>query len=349
MRTPVLVGVLSLVGLLTVGLFAQPPRSQPPAPGPLTEINVIERVNAATDRALAYLASKQRPDGGWVNNHAVNGLAVLAFLGRGHTPGRGPYKQVLEKAKRYLVNSAQPSGYLSFSTMYEHGLATLALAEMYGMDADPDGKLEATLRKAVALIVGSQSPAGGWRYSPQPSDQDLSVTVIQVVALRAANNAMIPVEEKVITRAVNYVRSCAAAPPQGGFGYTGPGGGPHTSAAGVLSLQLLGLQDDPGVARALNYLATVPVAWSNEGPQYFYYFHYYAIQANYQAGGKYWNDWHPRVRELLLEKQNADGSWDAPPRTAEVEGVVGPNKIYATAMAVLVLDIYMHFLPAYQR
>src|SRR5260370_39083283 len=70
---------------------------------PLTEIKVVERVTAATDRALVYLASKQRPDGGWHNNHAVNAVALLAFLGRGHVPGRGPYRDVLEKGKKFLL------------------------------------------------------------------------------------------------------------------------------------------------------------------------------------------------------------------------------------------------------
>ena len=62
--------------------------------------------------------------------------------------------------------------------------------------------------------------------------------------------------------------------------------------------------------------------WDNSGLGYFFYFHYYAIQAHYQFGGKHWNDWHPRVRELLLDKQNADGSWDVPGGTAENAGVV---------------------------
>src|SRR5438105_4707291 len=86
--------------------------------------------------------------------------------------------------------------------------------------------------------------------------------------------------------------------------------------------------------------ALIPIQWGPGGAQYFYYFHYYAIQANYQAGGKYLNDWHPRIRELLLEKQNPDGSWDVPANTAEAEATVGPNKVYWTAMASLVLDIY---------
>lgn len=61
---------------------------------------------------------------------------------------------------------------------------------MYGMDPDPE--LEKTLRKAVDLITKAQSPSGGWRYQPNPGDQDLSVTVMQIVALCVANNAEIP-------------------------------------------------------------------------------------------------------------------------------------------------------------
>lgn len=325
---------------------------------PLTELKIIEKVTAATDRAMNYLASKQRPDGGWHNNDAVNALALLAFMGRGHVPGRGPYKDVLERGKKFMLGTAKPNGLLAFAEghhgpMYEHGLATLALSEMYGMDPDPE--LEEKLRKAVDLIVKSQHPIGGWRYNPSPTDHDLSVSVMQIVALRAANNAEIPVPPQTIDKAIDYVRRCAY--PTGGYGYQ-PGNGPkaQTTAAGALSLQLLGKYDDPTVPKALKWLEGVPIVWgtSQAGYQhsleYFYYFHYYAIQAHYQAGGKEWNGWHPRIRDLLLEKQNPDGSWNVPPSTAEAnEGAVGPNKVYWTAMASLVLDIYMHFLPAYQR
>ena len=321
------------------------------APGtePLTEIKVVQRVNVAADRALLYLRKKQQPNGGWSeNNNAINALALLAYLGRGQVPGRGPYQEVLERGKKFILAKARPDGFLGFSSMYEHGLATLALAEMYGMDADP--VLEEKLRKAADLIVRCQSPSGGWRYNPVPGDQDLSVTVMQIVALRAARNAGLPVADSCVKNAVRYVKSCGV--PTGGFGYQGPGNGPQTTAAGILSLQLLGEYNDPLVSKALEQLATIPVQWGNGpaggGPQYFYYFHYYAIQATYQAGGKEWNEWHPRIRELLLQHQAVDGSWDVPGGTAEA-GVDPQNKVYSTAMALLVLDIYSHFLPAYQR
>ena len=229
--------------------------------------------------------------------------------------------------------------------MYQQGLTTLAMAEMYGMDPDP--KLEEALRKAVDLLVRCQSAKGGWRYQPKKADEDLSVTVMQIVALRAANNAEIPVPTETIERAVSYVKSCYHQ--NGGYGYQKPEQRPPTSAAGIVSLQLLGRHKDETIPKSLDYLAGMPVEWGTAGGiSYYYYFHYYAIQANYQAGGKYWANWHPRVRELFLEKQNVDGSWDLP-GGSEKANVVGPNKVYYTAMASLVLEIYMHFLPAYQR
>ena len=84
------------------------------------------------------------------------------------------------------------------------------------------------------------------------------------------------------------------------------------------------------------------------GASYFYYFHYYAMQAFYQHGGKQWNEWHGPVREMLLANQNPDGSWDVPDG-AEAALISKDNKAYSTALATLVLNIYQHYLPAYQR
>jgi len=343
-------------------------RAQPPGPAaqpatppttavPLSEIKVLQRVTAATDRALDFLESKQIKHGdgagSWSVNQAVNSLAMLAYMGRGHVPGRGKYGDVIEggvvrpgvltRGKKYLLAKALPTGYIG-GVMYEHGLSTLCLAEMYGMDPDPD--LELKLRKAVELIVKGQSPRGGWHYQPGVPTADLSVTVMQIVALRAANNAEIPVPDQTFQKAIEYVQAAAQGPKGPGFGYAGPGAGPQTTPAGILSLQLLGKYDDPRIPSSLDYVLTLTPAWP--GPaNYFYYHHYYAIQAMYQAGGKHWNEWHPRVRELLLEKQNKDGSWDVPPGTAEAS--IPDGKVYSTAMATLVLNIYLHYLPAYQR
>ena len=319
---------------------------------PLTEANVVGEVTEAVDRSLAYLASKQRPNGSWDDNQAPNALAILAFLGRGHVPGRGPYRDIVAKATNQLVRSQNAQGLFTSKRkagsgpMYTHGLCTLAVAELYGMDPNP--KVEQCLRKAVKIILGSQSKSGGWRYHPRPSDQDVSVTVVQVVALRAANNAEIPIPQSTFDRAIAYIKSCAD--PRGGFGYKNRSRRTAMTAAGILSLQLAGNYNDPTLPKALDHLSSLPVKWSTAGgARYYFYFHYYAMQAQYQAGGKHWNEWHPRVRELFLSKQNKNGSWNVPSGSSEKASVVGINKVYWTAMATLVMEVYMHFLPAYQR
>ena len=71
--------------------------------------------------------------------------------------------------------------------MYSHGFGTLFLAEAYGMTRRPE--IREKLEKAVRLIIDTQNSEGGWRYQPVRRDADLSVTICQINALRAARNA----------------------------------------------------------------------------------------------------------------------------------------------------------------
>ncbi len=316
------------------------------------EDRALVRVEAAVDRALEYLAGRQDASGSWPQgvsgkpNTGVDALCLLAFMGRGHVPGRGPYEETVGHAVEGLRRSADKNGLLvhpgghSHGPMYEHALATLALIEASGWMTD--GTLRETCRDAVEVIVNAQNREGGWRYQPQPRDADLSVTVMQVVALRAAQNARLAVPEETLEQAIRYVKRCAR--PDGGFSYQpGQGAKDAQSAAGALCLQLLGTFDDPDVTRALEALQKR--AYKPEMDQYFHYMNYYAMQAHFQAGEQAWAAWHPRVRDLLLESQAADGSWPG----WQEERLNGPAKCYSTAMGSITLEVYMHYLPAYQR
>src|SRR5262249_57590267 len=93
--------------------------------------------------------------------------------------------------------------------------------EVYGMTGDEEVKEK--LQKAVRLIQKCQNGEGGWRYMPVPYDADISVTIAQVMALRAARDAGIKVEKDVIDKAIGYVRRCQN--PDGGFSYMAREGG----------------------------------------------------------------------------------------------------------------------------
>ena len=321
------VAVLSggLLGGAAGGLWAQGP-----------EVSV--EGEQAIARGLEYLAGTQREDGSWGSPReyttAITSLSVLAYLAGGYLPGRGRYGPQVARGVEYVLRSARPSGYLAVgnSNMYNHGLSTLMLAEVLGETQRQD--VRDKLQKAADLIVGTQNYRGGWRYQPRIADDDISVTVMQVMALRAARNVGIDVPVETIERAVAYVKSCAN--PDGGFAYR-PGGGSAFSrtGAGVSSLQVAGYYDAPQIRPALDYLMAHK---DDRSISFYYYGLYYSSYGMYQAGGQYWDLWYKDVTQKLLALQRPNGSW---------RGEAGSE--YGTAVAVLVLAIPYRYLPIYQR
>jgi len=314
------------------------------------------RTESRINVALAWLARSQQSDGSFGSgrfrgNVAVTGLAGMAFLSNGHTPGRGKYGKVVQNAVEYILSRTQPNGYIVekdvdyyHGPMYGHGFATLFLAEVCGMTPSRALKkrLKTKLRLAVNLIVSSQNKEGGWRYQPDSTDADVSVTVCQVMALRAARNCGIDVSKKdTIDKAVAYLRKCQNR--DGGFRY-------QTtvrvrslfprSAAGVVALYSAGIYKGREIEMGLNYLRRyVPRGGGSRRESYYFYGHYYAVQAMWHAGGTYWKEWYPAIRDELLGMQESDGRW--------ADEYVCPE--YATAMACLVLQMPMNYLPIFQR
>src|SRR5438067_13688872 len=146
-----------------------------PAPA-RADVKMDEQTKRAVGRALEWLAGRQNADGSWgdgryPHNPAITAFALLAFMSQGHLPGQGLHGPEVAKGARFLQSCARSSdGYLVGTrggNMYSHAMATLALAELWGMSGDAD--LKPTLTKAVDLIVQSQNPEGGWRYDPQPT------------------------------------------------------------------------------------------------------------------------------------------------------------------------------------
>ncbi len=310
---------------------------------------INRETEAAIDKGFEYLAARQQDDGsfgrsGYSRNVAVCAVSGMAFMSAGSTPMRGPFGENVSKCVDYLLKHAQENGFIieesssSHGPMYGHGFATLFLAEAYGMTMRID--IREKLAKAVRLIIETQNEKGGWRYQAQRHDADLSVTVCQMMALRAAKNAGLYVPNETRDRCVEYVKKSQNA--DGGFMYMVHGGSSSfpRSAAGVVALYTAGYEGKE-IQLGLDYLMK-HLPRGATSPGHYYYGHYYAVQAMWHAGGSRWKKWYPAIRDELVKPGSPhhpreDGSWmDA----------ICPE--YGTAMACIILQMPNNYLPIFQ-
>jgi hypothetical protein len=364
---------LSLLALLSMPLctYAQSPKAELISP----------QVKAAVEKAVKWLVAQQRPAGlivdeksnnipkrGDLPSHsaAMTSLALMGLASVGHMPSDPtPEGKAAAKALRYIVEGIEPdeNGYLGRSDrsrMYGHGIISLTLAEMVGHAPDDatDKRMRGMLDGAIKLILRSQQVSkseanrGGWRYEPQSSDSDISVSVWQLMALRASKNAGFDVPKDAIDNAVAYIKRSyqverdANGNPKSdnaAFSYEPYGGRKtfSTTAAGLLSLQVCGLYDAPEVVGSANWLLKSPPE-INE-PWFFYGCYYYA-QGMYQRGGDHAATARQRTEQILVSAQSAEGNWY--PRNGNEKSA---GAVYATSLALLSLSIHHHFLPIYQK
>ena len=355
--------------------------------GELSAQDVTTESQRTVNQALSWLADQQNADGSWSANvgyklnqdykitakvaphPGVTALAGMAFLAAGNLPDRGQYGDVIARATNYVVSRVTEEGFVSDSgtRMYSHAFATLFLAEVYGMTHQRE--FRSKLQRAVDYIVKAQNAEGSWRYLPYAVESDMSITVCQLNALRAARNVGIRVPASTIDRAAAYVASSYVHEDSGymwrGEGYYDLGRGSfryqaqrHTrssfalTAAGIAALQNAGLHGETLTAGNAQIDLKASVAflkehypwvsgrspWSNH---YFYWYgHYYATQAFYVIGGVDWEWYYPRIREELVVGQEADGSWPCS---------IGPGRTFSTSMAALILSLPYGYLPIFQR
>ena len=364
MRSSIIIAAIFLLSFLSPGRRGL--AAEGAATEPSLEVKMDKKTQQATAAALKWLAGKQNPDGSWSasdakNNTGITSFALLAFMSQGHLPGQGEYGPEVAKGTRFLIHSAREDGYLvgpGNGNMYCHGLATLALAELWGMAGGEN--IRPVLKKATDLIIRCQNPQGGWRYDPVPADADISVTIMQVMALRAAKNSGIAVPNQTLDRAISYIRSMQDAA-SGGFGYQNNSApGFSRTAAGVCVLQFCGQYDAKEIASGVQYLWGKAPFFGTEqglgiggrefrggrggkrGGQHFWYGQYYAAHAMHQVGGKMWRQWYAAAAQLLLEHQSPEGYWDW--NDSEKVGTV-----YQTSIAVIVLSIPAGYVPIFQR
>uniref|UniRef100_A0A7C2NSY3 Prenyltransferase n=1 Tax=Schlesneria paludicola TaxID=360056 RepID=A0A7C2NSY3_9PLAN len=316
---------------------------------------ITPATKTAIERGLNFLNQRQITRGnlrgafgsnGYAAGVAVCGLAGLAFLTSGSAPGRGKYGQAIDRCLDYLLANTDENGYISAQAqggqdrMYGHGFATLFLAEAYGMGvhADREEALGKKLRAAVRLIVNTQNDQGGWRYQPVKSDADLSITICQIMALRAARDAGLDVPEATRNKCIDYVKRSHTGD---GFQYT-LGGGRTTfalTAAGVAALNSAGIYDGKEIENGLKYIMKHKPNGTLEAGFSSFYGQYYAAQAMWHAGGDYWTQWYTALRDTLLRTQRNNGSWPDP----------GVGDEFGAAVGCIILQLPYNYVPVFSE
>jgi hypothetical protein len=337
------------------------------------------KTEAAVLAALTWLAKAQSSDGRWdANRHGagqehsvlghnrggagrnadtgISALAVLAFLGAGHSHVQGDYQDTVRRGLEFLIRSQASDGSLFgestlYAQMYCHSMATFALAEAQAMTGDD--RLRPAVAKAVEFSVRAQHPAtGGWRYRPAVDAGDTSQLGWQMMALASAQRAGVEVPTHTWARVARFLRSVRRGQ-HGGLASYRPDGPPSTSmTAEALYCRAL-LQEVSGepmdaqaaVEATNNVLASLPA-----GDRINLYYWYYASlalhkqqESNDQAA-KAWRTWNDALSEALVGTQqtagNNAGSWNA----NTVWGGYG-GRVYTTAMAAMCLEVYYRYAP----
>ena len=308
---------------------------------------ITPKTRIAIEKGLKHLASRQLSRGrdkgafagsGYAGSVGIAGLAGLAFMGDGNTPGIGRYGKHVEDATGFILRNTNTSGYIAkagneVGNMYCHGFALLFLTQAAGMTLHKD--IDVKVKTCITMLVNTQNDAGGWRYRPAKSDADLSVTVCQIMALRAARDAGFHVPDPTRNKCIKYVRNSNSK--NGSFSYTlGRGGGSFPlTGAGVVSLYSANIYDDPMIDKGIEFLKLNRTGASSH---YYYYGNYYATQAFWHRGGKEWDEWYAHIRDALIAKQGGDGSWGSSYGTE-----------FATSMALIMLQMPQDHTPVFAR
>lgn len=354
------------------------------------------RTEEAIELGLAFLARQQQEDGSWTlhgipedksdnvrrvtSDTAATGLAVLAFQGAGYNHKEFKYAGQLQSAVNWLINNQQPTGELyiksdeysdSVCRLYSHGIATLALAEAYGMTQDEDIRIAVQL--ALDYIADSQHERlGGWRYRVG-SESDTSVTGWMMMAMQSGRLAGLETDQKTWMGIQRWLRLARDPSREHLFRYNpeardrpetrhGRQSSPCMTSVGLLMHVYLGWdRQDPRLSEGADYIMQNMPDDSTINRRDTYYW-YYATQIIRHVGGDSWEQWHGALHPLLVgsqikesgiatpwsstftESNNLAGSWDplnpVPDRWGAQAG-----RLYVTAMNLLSLEVDYRLLP----
>ncbi len=374
-----------------------PPSPAPPAPPP-PELTPAEKraarirknggtdaSQAAVERALDWLARHQAPTGEWEAMHferrcprtgscqvkdapgdpeytaGVTALALLAFMGAGHSPTEGPHGKAISMGLAWLVERQDSEGGVMHPKrvyFYSHAAATRALCEAAALTRDD--RFRTAAQKALDYLGKSQLADGGWNYyhaSHKADRNDASISGWGWLAIRAGEEAglVVPADTKARIRDL-FVRRTMPATGEVIYSDRDPGVGRRGAGLVALGLLIRGRpEDDPETAaRAASRVVAARPNWDDflaaqdkSGRRQFPFSPdqnmagwYYGTEAMFARGGEDWAAWNRAARDALVDHQvregHAAGSWEPELSYIGREG----GRVFSTAIGVMILGIY---------
>lgn len=325
---------------------------------------------AAVERGLRWLVAHQRDDGSWHFDHrtdacmsyctqpgseasttAATAMALLPMLGAGYTHRQGEYQDLVQNGLDYLRKRGVTTSYgfdMRDGSAYGHALATIVLCESYAMTQDP--ALREPAQGALRFIEYVQdTKGGGWRYNPgEPGDT--TVTGWMLMALKSGQMAKLQVATPAIFLAERFLSSVQNEDGSM-YGYMTRQPRHTTTAEALLCRMYTGWRrDNPAIVKGVAHLT----AWGPAKDDIYY--DYYATQVMFHWAGPQWDAWNRKMRDFLIAAQDraghAAGSWYFEPKATDTVGRISSaagGRLYATAMATMILEVYYRYTPLYSE
>ncbi len=338
------------------------------------------KTESAVMAGLIWLKNHQNPDGMWSTDKFMSnckagtctgkgsvadydmgntGLALLAFLGAGHTHMHGKFKRTVKEALRAIKDRQLPNGCFGTQTgdghwIYNHLVTTMAISEAYGLSKKTP-MLLSMAQKGVDYLVECQNPYLGWRYGCKPGDNDSSCTGWAVLALKSAKLSGLTVPKEAFDGATNWFDKVTDDTYyKAGYTTKGDSGArlagaknfkplEAMTAAAVVSRIFMGASaKNPKIIGGGNLMKQALPKWDVQEGTIDMYYWYYGSLAMFQLGGAFWQAWNTAMKDALVPTQQTkgcpNGSWDPVCAWGEAGG-----RVYSTAINVLSLEIYYRY------
>jgi hypothetical protein len=309
-------------------------------------------------RALRWIKTQQRPDGGWNGQSegtGSTGFAILAYLAHDEVPGRSEeFGLTVQRGIEFLMRQSN-----------HDPIATHALAEAYGMTQNPN--LKAIASKSLKgmidkLLVTKWGPGRDGDGTTRP---DLLGMTFNVMALRSAKLSNIKLEG--MDEALKKLKEGFMAQGNkelGGFSsdHYGPPGANYRRTGtwhfmiGVVAMQYLGSAADPIIEKTMTLLDDIwppPTLSTTDIACCPVRSNYWSTMVFFNAGGKRWERWNKAMKETYVRGQEVEkGKYkDQNGKDHEIgywhceDQHIGLQPIMPTCYIVQQLMVYYRYLP----